>query len=94
MPPFTCCSIARQHGIGHLKTCINNPNYGKAFLSYPDGIGDVRFHRHDGKTVTLRRVEFDSISEKAVTEGDLSGEFENGNTFHVPYVAWWEVIYE
>lgn len=82
------------HTIGHAKDCINHPHYGKDFLTYAEGIGDVRFHRLDGKTVDLKRVEFDSISTVAVSEGDISGDFENGESFHVPYVAWWEVVYE
>lgn len=65
------------------------------FLNYPDGIGDVRFHYRDGSTHVLRRVAFDTVGGDAhACKNDTSGEFENGEVFHVPNVLWWEVIYE
>lgn len=64
------------------------------FMNYPEGVLDVMFHRLDGQTVRLNRVLFDTVSESATNTGDLCGEFENGDLFHVPFVAWWEVIYD
>lgn len=64
------------------------------YLSYPEGIGDVRFHYFDGRTFILKRVQFDNIgSGSAECRGDLTGELEDGEIFHVPNVAWWEVVY-
>ena len=57
------------------------------------GVGTVRFHRLDGKSFDLKDVQFDTLSNVATNEGDLSGDFENGEPFHVPFVAWWEVVY-
>ena len=92
MPPF--CLLCRRE-YGHDIFCPNHPHKGKEFLSYPEGVGDVRFHRFDGQTVTLKRVQYDTVGTIANAQpDDTSGDFENGNTFHVPNVAWWEVVYE
>lgn len=94
MPNF-CCNINGQFGIGHDTWCGRNVNKGKRFMTYADGIGDVRFHYRDGSTYVLRAVQYETIGgDPNGCISDTTGEFENGNTFHVPNVVWWECIFE
>lgn len=87
---MNCCFNRCNGDVNHSPGCLIQP----AYMSYPDGMGDVRFHYFDGRTFILKRVQFDSIgSGSAECMGDLTGEFEDGEIFHVPNVAWWEVVY-
>lgn len=89
------CSICHiGSDFGHTETCPRSPMRRKAFMAYPEGIGDVRFHRFDGETVVIKRVAFDTVSGVGSNARTVSGDFENGNPFHVPECAWWEVIYD
>ena len=93
--PVHCCTVQSTYGVGHAIFCPENPNAGKDFLSYPDGIGDVRFHYFNGQTFTLKRVQFETIGGDPNGHiSDVTGDFENGELFHVPNVAWWEVVYQ
>ncbi len=94
MPNF-CCPINRRYGFGHSAFCDNHPDKGAGFLSYPDGIGDVRFTYRDGSTHTLKRVQFETIGgDPNGHKSDTTGEFESGETFHIPNCVMWEVVYE
>lgn len=93
--PNACCDFNHIYGRGHNSYCSEHPHKGKAFMSYPDGIGDVRFHYRDGSSHVIKGVQFDTVGgDKNGHRMDVTGDFENGNIFHVPNVLWWEVVYD
>lgn len=58
-----------------------------------NGIADVRFHFRDGSSHVIKRVKFDTVGgDPNGHKSDTTGDFANGNLFHVPNVVWWEVV--
>lgn len=90
-----CCPLNRVYGCGHNTWCGNHPDAGKTFLTYPDGVGDVKFTYFDGQTFTVTAVQFDTIAQDPNGPSNtLTCDRMDGEMFHIPNCAMWEVVYE
>lgn len=89
-----CCPLNGLFGQGHNPYCDNHPHKGEEWMTYPDGVGDIRFTYFNGETLTVKRVQFTSISvDVNADKNTLSCEREDGTMFNIPNCAMWEVIY-
>lgn len=92
MPNFHYCDLPAFCRLAPWECAILNEK--PRARAHDEGEGDVTFTRTDGRTVTFKNVEVDSVSPAAVTAGTVAfNYFGTDKIVHVPFVESWEFTY-
>lgn len=92
---MTCCPLNSTISGYHSANCDNHPfyNWKKSNMNYTEGYGKATFYRLDGETVVIDNVKVDDISSVAANKETVCAENEDGDIFHIPFVAYWKIDY-